>query len=709
MSGSIVVSDPALASQNLKPMKLSSALGDALLFLDMTAREQLGRPFEFELEALSERSDIDALELLGSHVSVSLVLGDGSERHLDGLVAEFGPEGAADRGFFRYRLLLRPQLWLLTQRADTRIFQAQSVVDILHAVFDPLALDADFQLGGSYGPREYCVQYRESDFNFASRLMEEEGIYYFFKHEAGRHRMVLVDAASSHPNCPVQHAYRFVDSEHDDGTWDAVTRWTARRRIDSGQVTLTDHDWLQPSTSLAVTRKASDKARPAQLELYDWASHHKTVAEGERLAALRLQEAGARGQLADGEGPVRAMACGHRFTLDKHPQGGENAEYLAIATEMTMSTAAYYSGEGETTFACRFSAIPSAQPYRSERQATRRRVAGPQTALVVGPAGEEIYTDEHGRVKLHFFWDRLGKSDENSSCWVRVASPWAGNLRGWVSVPRIGDEVVVNFIDGDPDRPLVTGSVYNAANLPPWALPANKTQSGLLTRSSKGGTGQSNANVLRFEDKKGSEQVWLHAEKDQLIEVEHDEELEVGHDRHKQIGNDENVSVGSNRSESVGKDESISIGANRSESVGGNETISIGGSRSETVGKDESVSIGKDQSLSIGKSRDKTVGDSETVSVANNRAHTIGKDETLQVGDKRSVQIGKDDTLQVGKKWVVQAGDEISFVTGSASLTMKKDGTIQLKGKDITITGSGKIGIKAGSDVVIKGSKIAEN
>ena len=687
--------------QPRKEIALSTALGPKLLFASMQASEELGRLYELEVHALSPDPGLDALDLLGKPAGVSLLLGNGSLRQFHGIVTEMGPAGAASEELFNYRLTLRPALWLLTRRADTRIFQALSVPDILKQVFDAFQLEIEFKLQGSYAPREYCVQYRESDFNFVSRLMEDEGIYYFFRHEKSRHVMVLVDAPGAHAACPGQDLYRFTETHHQHGGADTVLKWKSRQRIETGQVMLTDYDWMKPAASLRKQAKADGRNRPQSLEIYDIPFHYTAPAEGERYAGLRLQEQGARARLVEGGGPVRALAVGHRFTLKEHPQPAENGEYLTVATSFDVTLGGYSSADGETKVECRFLAIPSKQVYRSERTAARTRVPGPQTARVVGPAGEEIYTDQYGRVKVHFAWDRLGAADEKSSCFVRVATPWAGAGRGWISVPRIGDEVVVDFIEGDPDRPLITGSVYNATNMPPWALPANKTQSGLLTRSSKGGAAQSNANALRFEDKKGSEQVWLHAEKNQDIEVENDETHWVGHDRSKTVDHDETTHVKHDRTETVDNNESITIGVNRSESVGKNEDISIGDNRSESVGKNETISIGKN--------RDETVGENENLSIGKNREHSIGKEEKLTVGDNRSTQVGKDDKMQVGKKWVVQAGDEISFVTGSASITMKKDGTISIKGKDITITGSGKIGIKASSDVVIKGSKIAQN
>jgi type VI secretion system secreted protein VgrG len=340
----------------------------------------------------------------------------------------------------------------------------------------------------------------------------------------------------------------------------------------------------------------------------------------------------------------------------------------------------------------RFTCIPAALPYRPARTTPRPFVHGCQTAVVVGPAGEEIFTDKYSRVKVQFHWDREGKKDANSSCWVRVASTWAGRQWGAIHIPRIGQEVVVDFEEGDPDQPIVIGSVYNADNMPPYALPANKTQSGIKSRSSLGG-GADNFNEIRFEDKKGSEQLFIHAEKNQDIEVENDETHWVGRDRTKTIDHDETVSVGNNRTETVGK----------------NETISIGENRTESVGKDESISVAGNQSLSVDKNRSIAVTGNQSTNIDGSRSVGVDKDDALSVTKKRTVSIGTDDTLSVGKKLVMEAGDEIVLKTGSATIAMKKDGTITISGKDITIKGSGKVNVKASSDVIVKGSKVLAN
>jgi type VI secretion system secreted protein VgrG len=337
-------------------------------------------------------------------------------------------------------------------------------------------------------------------------------------------------------------------------------------------------------------------------------------------------------------------------------------------------------------------AIPYSVPYRPLRITPKPRIWGTQTAVVVGKAGEEIWTDKDGRVKLQFYWDRLGKKDENSSCWVRVSSLWAGKNWGAIHIPRLGQEVIVGFLEGDPDYPVIVGRLYNAEQVPPYGLPGNQTQSGIKSRSSKGG-GTDNFNEIRFEDKKGGEEIYIHAEKNKREVVEHDNTESVGHNERVGVSNDQVLSVGSNRSKSVGKNESTSVGGSRTETVDKDESITISGNRSKTVEKDESVSITKNQTVDIGENRTEQVGKKEEVSIADDRTHSVGKN----------------DSLSVAKKLVIDVGDEITIKTGDASLTMKKNGDIQLKGKEIKVTGSGKIVIKADSDVNIKGSKVTNN
>lgn len=742
--------------------KLVSPLADSLLFSRMQVSERLSELFVIQLEAVSERADIQPKELLGKLLVVEVTHHEGPARTYSGYATRLVLGGSRGR-FFVYHLTLHPWPWFLSRTADCRIFQQAAVPDIIDQVMSDettKAFKRALEDAGKYLPREYCVQYRETDLNFISRLMEEEGLYYYFTQKDGEHTFVLVDRNQNNPKIAGDGTIRF--DPNPDGqarAYPFVSAWTLAQQIQPGQFVLDDYDFKKPGLSLQVIRRpqVGPAHAKADYEVYDYPGLHDSPAEGEAYVADRIEEIHTQAAVFEGAGQVETFSAGHRFSLADHPREGWNVEYLLLSVDYDYEDPPPESGGSTASrYRCRFTAIDANQQYRPPRVATRPLMRGIQTAVVAGPAGEEIHTDAFGRIKVQFRWDRLGNRDEKSSCWLRVAFLAAGPRFGFVSIPRIGHEVVVDFLEGDPDRPLVTGVVYNGDNMPPWALPANQTQSGLLTRSSKGGV-YDDANAIRFEDKKGAEVLWLHAQKDQTIEVENDEAHSVGHDRSKSIGHDETVSVGNDRTEKVGRNEQIAIGVNRDETVGANESVSIGANRTHTVGASEtwtvalqrthtvgvnetiaigaaqqiaigamqtlaigasqSVTVGGSQSASIGKNQVSDVGDSQTQTIGKDRSGSIGGNDTLQVakdqaisiGEGRATNVGKDDALTVGKNLVISAGDSITFSTGSASLSMKKDGTIVIKGKDITVEGSGKINVKAASNVVIKGSKIVQN
>ncbi|MDF1553078.1 MAG: type VI secretion system Vgr family protein [Deferrisomatales bacterium] len=666
---------------------VSGPLGDdVLLFRSLRAVEELGRLFELELEVDCEDHQLTFDDILGQNLTVRVDQGAGSPRFFSGFVSRFS-QAERSGEYVRYRATLRPWLWFLTRTADCRIFQGKTVPEIIKEVFREQGF-SDFEelLSGSYRTWEYCVQYRETDFNFVSRLMEQEGIYYYFTHQDGKHTLVLSDSYSSHDLLPGLEQIPYYPPGDRAIREGHISEWAITRDVQPGAYALNDFDFEKPRASLKTLSSVSRGHDRSDYEVYDYPGEFLAPGDGETYARVRLEELQAQYERAEAKGDALGLAVGGLFALSGYPREDQDREYLILTAVHDLEEQAARSGGDSSglTYECRFSVVDSQQPYRSPRTTPKPVVQGPQTAVVVGKAGEEIWTDKYGRVKVQFHWDRQGKMDENSSCWVRVAQVWAGKGWGGVHVPRIGQEVIIEFLEGDPDRPIVTGRVYNADCMPPYELPGNATQSGIQSRSTKGG-GAENCNELRFEDKKGEEHLLIHAEKDQQIEVENDESHSVGHDRTKSVGNDETVSVGANRTEDVGENESITIGADRTENVGKNESISIGANRTEDVAKDESVSVGS------------------------NRSMTVGKKESLDVGDDRSASIGKNDTLQVGKNLTVEAGDAILFKTGSASISMKKNGEIVIKGKDITIQGSGKITVKASKDVVIKGSKIAQN
>jgi type VI secretion system secreted protein VgrG len=669
----------ATITQAGQPFRLSTPLGpDALLIDQFSGAEKISAPFLFTVDALSEDDAISAGDVLRKEATLTFDLPSGGQRVVHGLVRRFAQLGQRDQLTY-YRAEIVPWLWFLSLSTDLRIFQNMTVLEIVEQVFQSLGYsDFEVKCSRSYPVREYCVQYRETHLDFVSRLLEEEGIFYFFEHSAARHVLVLADDNSTLPECAGSSQARLSGEPLDDE--DVVLSLVDEHVVHIGTVTLNDYDYLQPS--LGLEQSVSGDGRE---EIYDYPGLYAKPADGDRYALIRLQQREAGARIVTGSGTMRNFVAGCTFQLTGHYRRDVNASYLLAEVTHSGHAGSYRAWDDrQPHYENSFTALPQEVPYRPAQRTAKPTVRGSQTAVVVGPGGEEIWVDKHARVKVQFHWDREGSKDENSSCWVRVASSWAGKGWGWIQIPRIGQEVIVDFLEGDPDRPIITGRVYNAEQVPPYALPANQTQSGVKSRSSKGG-GTDNFNEIRLEDLKGSELVYIHAEKDKQVVVENNRDEQVGHDETISIGDNQTIGIGKNRSETVGADESISIGSNRSESVGKNEDVAIGDNRS--------VSIGKNESLDVGKNRDQAIGANEKVTVA----------------QKRSTQVGKDDVLDVGKKLLITVSDEIVIKTGKSSIQMKKDGTITISGKDITLKGSGKINAKASSDITLKGSKIKQN
>ena len=711
--------------QDNRSIGIKTPLGpDALALHSFSVQERISRLFQIEAELVSEDGRVDFDKIVGHDVTIRLNTTGKDKRFFHGFVSRLVQ--VADKGqHARYRATIVPWLWFLTRTSDCRTWPAdepakgKTVPQIIEEVFKNLGFsDYQLKLSGNYEKREFCVQYRETNFNFVSRLMEQAGIYYYFEHEDGKHTLVLADSVSAHKEFPNYKDMTFHEAEQ--GTQrEVVTEWVMEKEAQPVTAALQDFDFKKPKTSLLTSTKVGRKYGKAQFEIFDYPGEYLEHTDGQRLADVRLEELQTQYETLHGQASVRGLAAGHLIELKKHPRDDQNRKYLLTSVSLHADGGEFSSGSGGGGghfFSCNFTAIDKEQQFRPARLTPKPIVQGPQTAIVVGPAGEEIYTDEHARVKVHFHWDRHDKSDENSSCWVRVSQFWAGKTWGSIHIPRIGQEVIVEFLEGDPDRPIITGRVYNADQTPPYTLPGNKTQSGIKSRSSSGGSG-ANCNEFRFEDKKGSEQVLLHAEKDQTIEVENDETHSVGHDRKKTVTHDETTEVKHDRTETVGNDEKITITHDRTETVLNNETITIAGSRTENVAKSESVtvamtrnhSVGINEAINIGAAQELNVGAAQTISVGAIQSISVGLNQSLSVGGKRTTDVAKDDNLKVGKKLNIEAADEINIKTGDAKISMKKDGTITIEGKDITIKGSGNITVKASSDVTIKGSKVEAN
>src|SRR5215472_764664 len=540
--------------QDYRSVKVTSPFGtDALLLERFTGTEQLSQPFHVDLVLLSEKGELDADKILGKPLALALTIEQGKPpRHFHGIVTEFSQTGIGDR-LHEYRAAVRPWFWLLTRTADCRIFQGKTVPEIFKAVCQHAGFhDFEQRLASSYDPWEYCVQYRETDFNFLSRLLEQEGIFYYFEHADSKHVMVLSDDVAKCSTVDGYDQVPFYPASASDAQRerDHLQSWSFQKSFHPGTFATRDYDFEHPSPVPAGTSSISRPHNPSKFEIYDYPAEATKLNSGglERVAKVRVQELQAMQMVARGHGDAAGLAAGKLFKLTGYPRSDLNMQYLITATSIDISAGNYQTASSASSqFSISIEGVDAREPYRPPRVTPKPVVHGTQTAVVVGPKGEEIYTDEYGRVKVLFHWDRYGKGDESSSIFIRVGQLWAGKQWGGIHIPRIGQEVIVSFLEGDPDDPLIIGSVYNGANKPPWALPDNKTQSGILSRSTLQGTAD-NANEFRFEDKKGSEMVLLHAEKDQTIEVENDEAHSVGHDRTKQVKNNETVSIGKDRS-----------------------------------------------------------------------------------------------------------------------------------------------------------------
>ena len=454
------VTSPESLGTSLNP-HVSTPLGkDVFMLTSMSGHEEMSRLFSYQLEMLSDRSEIEATALLGQNMTITIDLPDGGQRHFNGFVSCFTQ--TAPRV---YQAEVVPWLWFLTRTSDCRIFQNKSAPEIIETVFNGLGFtDYEFRLAGTYPVREYSVQYCESDFNFVSRLMEEEGVFYFFKHEDGKHTLKLADHSGAYEGLPEKEV-SYQAPASGPAPEGSVIEWARRGSFVSGKWAHTDYNFEQPTANLRESASSNISPEMDRYEIYDYPGGYTGNARGRELAAIRMESETVGHDTVDAVSSCRTFAPGSTFTLTNHPLIDQNGTYLITSVSHRIRNAATEGSDPGAESFCRnsFTAIPVDTLFRPARVTPKPLVGGPQTAVVVGPAGQDIHTDEYGRVKVQFHWDREGKSDENSSAWMRVAHPWA---LGTISLPRIGDEVVVEFLDGDPDRPIVTGQVYNAKDLP---------------------------------------------------------------------------------------------------------------------------------------------------------------------------------------------------------------------------------------------------
>jgi type VI secretion system secreted protein VgrG len=715
------------ASQENRQISVKSALpADVLLFSSMNSSEQLGRLPEYRVQLLSTDSDIKIGDVLGTPMCIDLELTGGTTRHFHGIVTRFCSTGWNGE-YARYEAIIHPWLWLLKKSSNCRIFQGMTVPDIVKSVCSTygglVSLSAD-GLTAEYPALIYCVQYRETDFDFVCRLLEDAGIYFYFTCTDDSHTMVLADSYNTHEDIDGYDSLKFTNSKKSGGLIEeTVSQWVASGEIQSSSYAMNDYNFekSQGSTSGGMKSISTIAAAFEQTayEMYDYPGQYVDAAHGDLLAKARLERLHGQCELIDARSDARGLFAGGLFTLADHPRDDQNRKYLVTGARYQINGGDYTSGgSADMNVECRFTAIGHTFPYRPSAVIAKPIVQGPQTAIVVGKAGEEIWTDEHGRIKVQFHWDRLGGDDEQSSCWVRVSQTWAGKGWGAFTLPRIGMEVVVSFLEGDPDRPLVTGCVYNSDAMPPYALPANQTRSTFKTNSSKGGGGY---NELRFEDKKGAEEIYMQAERDFNRVVKNNDTLKVGFEVAKagnqtiDIKNNQDTTVGADQTLTVGHDQTDHIKNDQFETIDNNQTLKVGVDCKRTIGNDQVVSIGNNdtrttgnnQVVKIGNDAALTIGNNSKVDIATNHTKTIGSNDSIKVGANREVAIGSNQTVSIGsnhevtigsnQKTDVGASDELS-VGSSQKIKIGASQTIDV-GAGHTISAGTTIEISAGASI----------
>jgi type VI secretion system secreted protein VgrG len=717
-------------------LKVTTPLGpDALLLEGFQGVEAVSALFEFQLDLLAEEdTEVSFDKLLGQPVSIAVRRFDGSYRHFHGIVSRFsqggylpGPPGA--KAFVRYNATVVPQVWLLTRRAQSRIFQQMSVPDILRQVLTGLDVNMS-GIHGTFHPRDYCVQYRETDFDFISRLMEEEGIYYFFEHAEDGHKMVLANTPSGHPNVPSPATVIYDAMAGGVRSEERVYEWSKVQELRSGKYTLWDHCFELPHKHLEADKTITDSVQVGEvnhklklssngsLELYDWPGEYaqrfdgvtpgggdrasdiqKIFEDNKRTVEIRIQQEAVPGLAINGASGCRQFSAGHKFTLEQHFNA--NGAYILTRVQHSAGLGGVYTALGDEAEGYRniFTCIPAALPYRPQRVTPKPVISGTQTAVVVGPAGEEIFPDKYGRVKVQFHWDREGRKDTNSSCWVRVATLWAGKQWGVIHIPRIGQEVVVAFEEGDPDRPIIVGSVFNAEQMPPYTLPDNRTKSGVKSRSSLQGT-EENFNEFRFEDKKGEEQVYLHAEKDFDAVIENNETRKVGFekkdsgDQRIEVHNDQLIWVGLPTSDGTNPSK-----GNQSVRVWNNQWVNVGDGKTQADDGSQITHIWNEQQLHIGTGKEQADSGSQIVTIYKDRSVSLqtgndnlavskgNRDVTIDMGnDKLTIKMGNQTTnLNLGAS-KTEAMQSIELKVGQSSITIDQMG-VTIKGMMVKIEG----------------------
>ncbi|MEZ2588487.1 type VI secretion system Vgr family protein [Pantoea agglomerans] len=640
---------------------------DGLLFHTLKGTETLSRPFVLTVELLATDARIDRHALLGKPVTFTLptngLMNALSPRYLNGKITRVAVRSQELSGtrYAVYELTVEPDLWPMKRDRNLRIFQSQTVPQIVQTLLKEYGVNVETRLAGSYRVWEYCVQYQESSLDFISRLMELEGIYYFFRHEADKHTLVLCDAPDQHQAFPGYETIAYhVTPSGGVVTEEGISQWSLAESVTPGIYSTDDYDFRKPNAWMLQARQNPASPVPGSVDVYDWPGHFVDHSHGESYARIRQEVWQAEHHSVSGSGTATGIAPGFTFSIINAPHFSDNGEYLVTSATYDFAENAYASGDtGDSRHNIHFTVLPSSVTYRTPPETAWPKTHGPQTAKVVGPKGESIWTDRYGRVKVKFHWDRLAKGDDTSSCWVRVSSAWAGQGFGGVQIPRVNDEVVVDFINGDPDRPIITGRVYNEASMPPWNLPEDATRMGFMTRSKDGHN--DNSSFLFFEDKPGGELLNMHAEKDMNISVE----------------NDKTVSVDGCRTTKIGKDQT--------DEINGDSTFHYKQKRTTTVDGAETKTFNNGEKTTIENGRVLKINNGDEVSIVGNKNSHINGNENREITGNLTEKVNGDVTVDINGGW------NQNVMTGTVNI---------FSPNEISIKSSTKVSIEAPSSWV---------
>lgn len=674
--------------QDTRQLRIDTPLGkDFFLLQNFAGKERMSCPFEYEAIVLSAESAVDGSMMVGQPVAITYFDEEGGSRFFSGYVSrfEYYRQVEEPEKLTAFRMSIVPWIWFLKHNRDCRIFQENTVPTIIKKVFrDRGFTDFRLELSDSYSPREYCVQYNETDFDFVSRLMEEEGIFYFFEHKKDRHELVICDSSAGYWDTEEEANYGQASQRQ----FDQLTDWRHIYEFRPGKIAQKDFNFKNPADALSANESSNIAFQGASnLEIFEYPGRYEDTGLGGRLVRIRKEEIESEHDYVEGAGHYLSFSPGGKFSIGYHPRTEERRKsWVLVEVETEINSNFGFDTEGTVDFQNDFRCIPSSTVFRPQRVTSKPFVEGPQTAIVVTD-GQEIVVDEHARVKVQFHWDRYGKRDVNSSCWIRVSQVHAGQGWGMIDIPRQNEEVIVSFLDGDPDRPIITGRVYNGINTPPFDMKgagnnaSNKTRRGNMTKS-YGGSG---FNEMTMDDTQGNEQIRIHGQNNMDTTVQNDQTLAVNNDRTKTIANNETNSIGVNQTSTVGANREADVGANDSTSVAADQSNEIGGSQTTSVSSNQINSVGMIQSNNVGLIRNEMVG------VASNEM--VGAAKATTVGGVHNTAVGYMSFEQVGVTKKIVAGSKIEFVCGASKISLDSSGKVEITGTEFLFGASGPVKI----------------